>query len=143
MSCGVDSGSIGIVSPYRSQVEALKGRLHTSSMSEAGDKRSIADVSTVDKFQGRDMEVMILSLVRSNTHGSVGTLLRDWRRVNVAVTRAKYKLVIVGSMSITGNVPILKSLGELMKLRGYVLDLNLGDVSLVSSVTTTSSALST
>jgi DNA replication ATP-dependent helicase Dna2 len=126
LSCGVDGKNIGVVSPYRSQVEALKTGIK-SYASVASDINCL-EVSTVDKFQGRDMDVMLLSLVRSNSHCSVGTLLRDWRRVNVAITRAKYKLVIVGSMSMTTHVPILKSLGELMKRREYVLQLERGDI---------------
>ena len=56
-------------------------------------------MSTVDRFQGRDKECIIVSLVRSNEEGKVGGLLRDWRRINVAFTRAKKKLVLVGSAS--------------------------------------------
>lgn len=129
LSCGVDAKNIGVVSPYRSQVEALKTGIK-SYASVVADVSHL-EVSTVDKFQGRDMDVMLLSLVRSNSHGSVGTLLRDWRRVNVAITRAKYKLVIVGSMAMTTHVPILKSLGELMKRREYVLQLQRGDIEFI------------
>jgi DNA replication ATP-dependent helicase Dna2 len=52
---------------------------------------------TADRFQGRDKEVIILSLVRSNEAKSIGELLKDWRRINVAFTRAKTKLLVVGS----------------------------------------------
>jgi len=54
---------------------------------------------TADRFQGRDKSVVVLSLVRSNAAGSIGELLRDWRRINVAFTRARTKLVVVGSRS--------------------------------------------
>ncbi|PQE17576.1 hypothetical protein CJF30_00009553 [Rutstroemia sp. NJR-2017a BBW] len=52
---------------------------------------------TADRFQGRDKEVVVLGLVRSNEGGNIGELLRDWRRINVAFTRAKTKLLVVGS----------------------------------------------
>lgn len=52
------------------------------------------EISTVDKYQGRDKEMIILSLVRSNMEGHVGKLIKDWRRINVAFTRAKSKLIV-------------------------------------------------
>lgn len=56
-------------------------------------------VCTVDRYQGRDKEVILISLVRNNAARRVGDLLSDWRRVNVAITRARSKLIIVGSAS--------------------------------------------
>lgn len=52
------------------------------------------EISTVDKYQGRDKEMIILSFVRSNIEGHVGKLIKDWRRINVAITRAKSKLIV-------------------------------------------------
>jgi len=54
-------------------------------------------VLTVDQFQGRDKDCIVLSLVRSNSAGATGSLLSEWRRINVALTRARKKIVIVGS----------------------------------------------
>ena len=54
------------------------------------------EVQTVDTFQGRDKSCIIVSLVRSNAECAVGTLLLDWRRLNVAFTRAKTKLIVIG-----------------------------------------------
>ena len=83
------------------------------------------DVSTVDKYQGRDKDVVILSMVRKATSTSscsgdensplVGDLLRDWRRINVAITRARLKLIIVGSGSTMEHVPILAELLHMTK----------------------------
>lgn len=56
-------------------------------------------MSTIDKYQGRDKEVIIVSFVRSNNKGKVGRLLEDKRRINVAITRSKRKLILVGSFS--------------------------------------------
>ncbi|KAJ3364671.1 Tripartite DNA replication factor [Allomyces javanicus] len=60
-----------------------------------------ADVKccTIDQYQGRDKKVIIVSLVRSNQHGRVGDLLRDWKRINVAFTRARAKLILIGCAS--------------------------------------------
>ena len=69
------------------------------------------EVSTIDKYQGRDKKVIVLSLVRSNNKGKVGRLLEDHRRVNVAITRAKQKLIIVGSFSTASKgSPVLKTI---------------------------------
>jgi len=84
------------------------------------------DVSTVDKFQGRDKDCVILSTVRSAREGeamNVGDLLRDWRRINVAVTRARKKLIIVGSLDMLQYVPVLRALRDLVQERGWVVDL--------------------
>ena len=117
VQAGMPMQNLGVVSPYRSQVTAIKAALLTE------EQACTCDVSTVDKFQGRDMDAMVLSLVRSNAHGAVGNLLRDWRRVNVAMTRAKFKLLIIGSLSILENVPILRELAKLVKERNYVVDI--------------------
>jgi DNA replication ATP-dependent helicase Dna2 len=88
LSVGVPADSIGVMTHYRSQLGLLKHSL-----------RSHPDVEmhTTDRFQGRDKEVIILSLVRSNETRSIGELLKDWRRINVAFTRAKTKLLVIGS----------------------------------------------
>jgi DNA replication ATP-dependent helicase Dna2 len=62
-------------------------------------KKEGLELSTIDRYQGRDKPVIILSFVRSNPAGKAGRLLQDMRRLNVALTRAKCKLVIVGSFS--------------------------------------------
>lgn len=81
---------IGLISPYAGQVRLLKELL-----AKKGQRASI-EVSTVDGFQGREKNVIVLSSVRSNEEGVVG-FLRDWRRLNVAITRARTLLVVVGN----------------------------------------------
>lgn len=91
---------ITIITPYSKQVEVLQQRfLNTVSVS----------VSTVDSFQGRESDVVILSLVRSNFSRQVG-FLADYRRLNVAVTRARKQVFIVGDSETISSDPILKSL---------------------------------
>lgn len=72
---------------------------------------------TIDRFQGRDKLAIILSFVRSNADGKVGRLLQDFRRLNVAFSRAKEKLVIVGSFATLRQgsdtlCPVLDSMRE-------------------------------
>lgn len=55
-------------------------------------------MSTIDRYQGRDKEAIVISLVRSNDQGRTGRLLDDYRRINVALSRAKKKLIIIGSL---------------------------------------------
>jgi superfamily I DNA and/or RNA helicase len=76
---------LGIISPYEQQVNLLRTSLKDTSI----------EIKTVDGFQGREKEIIIISLVRSNDSGSIG-FLSDVRRLNVAITRARRKLIIVG-----------------------------------------------
>ncbi|RKF65749.1 DNA replication ATP-dependent helicase/nuclease DNA2 [Erysiphe neolycopersici] len=88
LSVGVAASSIGVMTHYRSQLALLNHYLRAHNQVE---------MHTADRFQGRDKEVIILSLVRSNDAQSIGELLKDWRRINVAFTRAKTKLLVIGS----------------------------------------------
>lgn len=92
MKAGVPSEAIGVISPYNAQVSLIKKSL-------VDDKFKAIEVSTVDGFQGREKEVIIISLVRSNENGDVG-FLRDKRRLNVAMTRPKRQLCVVGDLSV-------------------------------------------
>jgi len=77
---------------------------------------------TTDKFQGRDKECIIISLVRSNAEGNIGDLLKDWRRINVAFTRARSKLIILGSKSTLSSNELLKKFVDLMYESQWVYD---------------------
>ncbi|XP_035254823.1 DNA replication ATP-dependent helicase/nuclease DNA2 isoform X1 [Anguilla anguilla] len=90
LKAGCKAGDIGVIAPYRQQLKAILGLLRAPAF-------SAVEVNTVDKYQGRDKGVIIVSFVRSNVEGSLGELLKDWRRLNVAITRAKYKLLMLGS----------------------------------------------
>ncbi|MCC6599347.1 MAG: AAA family ATPase [Crocinitomicaceae bacterium] len=85
--------STGVISPYRAQVEILE---------EFFAQWSQVTVNTIDSFQGQERDVIYISLVRSNEKGEIG-FLSDYRRMNVAMTRAKKKLVIVGDSATMGN----------------------------------------
>ncbi len=102
----------GIISPYRAQVNYLRRLLRNESW--ARPLRHLISVNTVDGFQGQERDVIILSLVRSNDDHSIG-FLRDLRRMNVAMTRARSKLIIVGSAdTLAGAHPFYR------RLRRYV-----------------------
>lgn len=97
LSCGVPASNIGVMTHYRAQLSLLKDGLR---------QHRDVEMHTADRFQGRDKEVIILSLVRSNESKSIGELLKDWRRINVAFTRAKTKLLVIGSrQTLRGNGP--------------------------------------
>lgn len=81
------------------------------------------EVLTIDKSQGRDKDVVLLSLVRSNQACNAGKLLQDWRRLNVAITRAKKKLVLVGSYRTLNSIPHLADLLKLMSSKQWCYSL--------------------
>jgi ATP-dependent RNA/DNA helicase IGHMBP2 len=99
-----DLPSIGIVSPYREQTIYMKEMI-------AEDEALSAlplDINTIDAFQGQERDVIYISLVRSNTKSEIG-FLKDYRRMNVAMTRAKKKLIIVGDSATLGNDPFYQN----------------------------------
>lgn len=117
LTVGVPSDEIGVMTHYRAQLFMLKEKLKGC----AG-----VEMHTTDRFQGRDKEVIVLSLVRSNDACNIGDLLRDWRRINVAFTRAKTKLLVVGSMSTlknSGKDNMLSQFIELMQAKDWIYDL--------------------
>ncbi|SCU88622.1 LAME_0E00562g1_1 [Lachancea meyersii CBS 8951] len=94
ISSNISEDLIGIISPYNAQVSLLKKIVHA--------KYPRVEISTVDGFQGREKDVIILSLVRSNDSFEVG-FLADERRLNVAMTRPKRQLCVIGNMETLGR----------------------------------------
>lgn len=84
---------VGLISPYRAQVQLLRRLVAKDEFFKPF--RSLITVNTVDGFQGQERDVIMVSLVRSNAEGQIG-FLSDLRRMNVAITRARMKLIIVG-----------------------------------------------
>lgn len=97
---------IGIISPYRAQVDELQTQL--PGFLPLANHQSIISVGTVDGFQGQERDIICISLVRSNEAGEIG-FLKDIRRMNVAMTRAKMKLVVVGDSATLGAHPFYKA----------------------------------
>ncbi|KAA8495247.1 DNA-binding protein SMUBP-2 [Porphyridium purpureum] len=96
LDAGVAGDLIGIISPYAAQVSLVRKKLESDPRARA------VEVSTVDGFQGREKEAILISLVRSNENKETG-FVKDLRRMNVAVTRAKRHLVVVGDSDTIGN----------------------------------------
>jgi len=95
----------GVISPYKAQVDTLREKLGQLPIMEKMQKN--ITVNTVDGFQGQERDIIYISLVRSNSEGEIG-FLADIRRMNVAITRAKKKLVIVGDSATLGAHPFYK-----------------------------------
>ncbi|KAK4699919.1 DNA replication ATP-dependent helicase/nuclease Dna2, partial [Phenoliferia sp. Uapishka_3] len=115
--CGVPQQDIGVISPYRQQIKALSRELaHYPEV----------EILTADRSQGRDKDCIVMSLIRSNADGQVGDLLKDWRRINVCLTRAKSKLVVFGSRSTLMHADILRQFFDVVQERGWIYALPAG-----------------
>ena len=99
----------GIISPYRAQVQYLKKLIKKYEFFKP--YRRLISVNTVDGFQGQERDVILISLVRSNDEGQIG-FLKDLRRMNVAMTRARMKLIILGNKDTMTKHPFYKKLWE-------------------------------
>lgn len=133
LSLGVPADEIGIIAFYRSQLALLRQSLssaHTQTQASelaapaiTGPHSASVELHTADKFQGRDKEVILVSCARSNENSVVGDLLKDRRRVNVALTRARSKLVILGSEKTLSGNELLRDMIALCREKGWVFDL--------------------
>ena len=101
MDAGVAAGDVAVVAPYAAQVRLLRERLAMPGL----------EIDSVDGFQGREKEAVVISLVRSNPNGEIG-FLSDLRRMNVAMTRAKRKLVVVGDSATLARHPFYQRMIE-------------------------------
>lgn len=111
--CGVSRRDIGVMTLYRAQLRILR------KMFEAEEHNEL-EILTADQFQGRDKRCVIISMVRSNDDLNGGSLLRELRRVNVAMTRAKCKLIIIGSKATISSVESLRGFMSLLESRGWL-----------------------
>jgi DNA replication ATP-dependent helicase Dna2 len=117
LAIGVPAKEIGVIALYRSQLALMRRLFKIAGIS------SEIEIDSADRFQGRDKECVILSMVRSNDAGIVGDLLKDWRRVNVALTRARSKLVVLGSRKTLENNEVLAKFLGLVDEKGWSVDL--------------------
>jgi DNA polymerase III delta prime subunit len=110
LAAGVPAGSIGVITPYRAQVRKLRERL--------SDVPTV-EVDSVDGFQGRENEAIVISLVRSNPAGQIG-FLADTRRTNVAFTRTRRALVVIGdSATLSAHPFYLRMIGHMEAIGAY------------------------
>ena len=119
--CAMPMSEMAVISPYRAQLRLLR-------LAFAGQGENV-EVDTVDKFQGRDKECIIISMVRSNANRNIGSLLLDWRRINVAFTRAKCKLIIVGNADTLSASPVCLKFLTIIRRKSWEAPLpsNAGD----------------
>jgi predicted DNA helicase len=108
--------TIGMITPYRAQVDHLQKLADASPM--IGTIGKLMTINTVDAFQGQERDVIVISLVRSNSKGEVG-VLGDIRRTNVAMTRARKKLIVIGDSATLGSHPFYLELIEFVQKKGF------------------------
>jgi superfamily I DNA and/or RNA helicase len=108
--------TMGIITPYRAQVNHLNKLVeNTPALITLG---KLVTVNTVDAFQGQERDVIVISLVRSNSKGEVG-FLGDIRRTNVAMTRARKKLILIGDSATLGSHPFYLKLIDFVQAKGF------------------------
>ena len=110
----------GIISPYKAQVYYLRRLLKKTSFFKP--LRRLLTVHTVDGFQGQERDVILISLVRANEAGKIG-FLSDLRRMNVAITRARMKLIILGDASTLSRHAFYRKLYQYVEEKGKVIRL--------------------
>ncbi|KAF9669729.1 hypothetical protein SADUNF_Sadunf14G0137400 [Salix dunnii] len=117
---GIVGDDIGIITPYNSQANLIRTAVNTTSV----------EIHTIDKYQGRDKECILVSFVRSseNPRNCTSSLLGDWHRINVALTRAKKKLILVGSCKTLSKVPLLKLLVEKVEEKSSIFNVSKKDI---------------
>ncbi|XP_024544852.1 DNA replication ATP-dependent helicase/nuclease DNA2 isoform X1 [Selaginella moellendorffii] len=115
---GVDTRSVGVISPYKGQVDYIRQRI-----SDNGAGLADVEVHTIDKYQGKDKDCILVSFALSEDHRVLGSLLTDWHRINVAITRAKKKLIMIGSMKALSSIPLLELLIQQVQDQGGLVRL--------------------
>lgn len=119
-----ESIDFGLISPYKSQVQYIRGLIKRNSFFKPF--RKLITVHTVDGFQGQERDVIMISLVRANDQGNIG-FLNDLRRMNVAITRARMKLIILGDASTLTKHAFYRELYKYITARGHVIQINTKD----------------
>ncbi|KAJ1958761.1 DNA replication endonuclease-helicase Dna2 [Dispira parvispora] len=112
--CGLAEDSLGVIAPYKAQLKLLQHQLH---------HRPGLEIHTVDKYQGRDKDCIIMTFVRANPNHNIGELLKDWRRINVALTRARKKLILVGSIQTLESASLYMELVNVVNSKNWVVSL--------------------
>lgn len=110
----------GLISPYKAQVRYIRHLIRKEPAFKTF--RSLISVNTVDGFQGQERDVILISLVRANEEGQIG-FLNDLRRMNVAITRARMKLIILGNASTLVHRPFYRALYDYIAEKGLVVNL--------------------
>ena len=114
LSVGIKPQDLGVISPYEEQVNLLSDELPLE-----------VEVKTIDGFQGREKEVIIISFVRSNEKGEIG-FLKDYRRLNVAITRARRKLICIGNSKTLSRDNLYKEFLKYIEQNGIIFNYESG-----------------
>ncbi|CAM9634020.1 unnamed protein product [Chrysoparadoxa australica] len=117
-AAGAVLSELGVICPYRSQLHLLTTKL--------GETYPDVEMNTIDKYQGRDKDAIIISFVRSNARGNTGELLKDLRRLNVALSRPKSKLILVGSSGTLRQCSTMVKLMDILTKNGWIQQLPQG-----------------
>ncbi|CAN6486391.1 unnamed protein product [Victoria cruziana] len=117
---GILENEIGIITPYNAQVDLIQHVLGVTSV----------EIHTIDKYQGRDKDCIMVSFVKSseNPRACSSSIIGDWHRINVAITRAKKKLIVVGSGRTLSKVPLLKLLIKKVDEMGGLVNMSKDDL---------------
>ncbi|CAM9517575.1 unnamed protein product, partial [Discosporangium mesarthrocarpum] len=110
-------GKVGVITPYRNQVHEIRRQFQASGSSLGNSWAEEVEISTVDAFQGREKDIILFSCVRAAGSRGIG-FLADVRRMNVALTRAKFALFVLGSARALRVNPKWEELVELTRRRG-------------------------
>ena len=114
-----DRLTVGVIAPYRAQINYLKDAIEENDDLNGLLKHGMLSVGTVDSFQGQERDIIAISLTRSNNHGEIG-FLSDIRRMNVGMTRARRKLLLVGdSSTLSSNAFFVDLLAYVKRIGGY------------------------
>ena len=101
---GLGESQIAVITPYKAQARMLSDRLGQG-----------IEIDTVDAFQGREKDMIILSFVRSNLDGNIG-FLKDFRRLNVSISRAKHKIIMIGNIKTLKREGLYRELMDTIEL---------------------------
>jgi len=116
----------GLISPYKAQIQYIRSLIKKDGYFKPFKK--LITVHTVDGFQGQERDVIVISLVRSNNEGQIG-FLQDLRRMNVAITRARMKLIILGNASTLTKHSFYKQLYDYIKKKGKIISVCTEEIS--------------
>jgi len=111
--------TLGIISPYSAQVDLLRKKIHKSKFFKPFLSQRLISIRTIDGFQGQERDIIAVSLVRSNAKSKIG-FLADYRRINVAMTRARKKLFLIGDSSTLCDDPFYAALFSYIQENGVV-----------------------
>jgi len=114
----INEVDFGIISPYKAQISILRHLVHKSYT--LGRIRGRVAVNTVDGFQGQERDIILISMVRDNDRGAIG-FLSDLRRMNVAITRARKKLIVVGNTETLAQTEFYRDLIDYFQENGIVM----------------------